>query len=345
MQKSIFIVLAFLVSFTTFSQTDLWKKGEAIHPLGDWMRDPYIVIGPDSMYYLTATQYIPESENVKQPIYKSKDLLNWKFEGFFYSVKNASHYENLIALAQKSKNDNVREQGLKLWAPEMHFINGRWIIVHTSNVGLGNLALLPKGKELSQEFSDWGMTFGKNHDPSIFQDDDGKIWLVSKCTTIQQVKPDLSGFKGKRISIGPSDRKMGHEGAYIIKVKGKYVLFGTAWSTDKMRHGTYNLYYCTSDKIQGPYGQRKFAGRFLGHGTPFQDLDGKWWCTAFYNANKPTLSSKEILNLDSSKTAYTINKQGLTLVPLDIFNEDGNIEIVPRDPRYRNPGKEEIQRF
>lgn len=345
MQKLIFIVLTFLVSFTTFSQTDLWKKGEAIHPLDDWMRDPYIVIGPDSMYYLTATQYIPESENIKQPIYKSKDLLNWEFQGFFYSLKNASHYENLIALAQNHKNENVRKEGLKLWAPEMHFINKRWVIVHTSNVGLGNFAIMPEGERLSKEFSDWGTDFGSNHDPSLFQDEDGKLWLVSNCTTIQEIKLDLSGFLGEKISIGPSNRKMGHEGAFLTKVAGKYVLFGTAWSTDVMRHGTYNLYYCTSDKIEGPYSTRKFAGRFLGHGTPFRDLEGNWWCTAFYNANKPTLSSEEILSLDASETAYTINKQGLTLVPLDILIEDGSIQIIPRDPRYRNPGKEEVQSF
>ena len=70
------------------------------------------------------------------------------------------------------------------------------------------------------------------------------------------------------------------------KIGNKYVHFGTAWSTDRGRQGSYNLYYCTADKITGPYGPRKFAGRFLGHGTPFQDKDGKWWCTAFFNAKR-----------------------------------------------------------
>ena len=64
---------------------------------------------------------------------------------------------------------------------------------------------------------------------------------------------------------------------------------GTAWSTDQSRKGSYKLYYSTADKITGPCGPRKFAGRFLGHGTPFQTRDGKWWCTAFFNANVPPL--------------------------------------------------------
>ena len=48
------------------------------------------------------------------------------------------------------------------------------------------------------------------------------------------------------------------------------MLFGTGWSTGQMRRGSYNLYYATADKITGPYSERKFAGRFLGHGTPFK---------------------------------------------------------------------------
>ena len=43
----------------------------------------------------------------------------------------------------------------------------------------------------------------------------------------------------------------------MIKVGGKYVHLGTAWSTDQGRKGSYNLYYCVADTITGPYGPRK----------------------------------------------------------------------------------------
>ncbi len=104
----------------------------------------------------------------------------------------------------------------------------------------------------------------------------------------------------------------------MIKVGGKYVHLGTAWSTDQGRKGSYNLYYCVADKITGPYGPRKFAGRFLGHGTPFQDKDGKWWCTAFFNANVPPLPREGIETRDLGDNAQTINEQGVTIVPLDV---------------------------
>ena len=44
---------------------------------------------------------------------------------------------------------------------------------------------------------------------------------------------------------------------------------------------------------------------------------GQWWCTAFFNANRPPLSSEGIETRDLSEDAQTINGQGVTLVPLD----------------------------
>jgi arylsulfatase len=131
----------------------------------------------------------------------------------------------------------------------------------------------------------------------------------------------------------------------MMKFEGKYIFFGTGWSRDTLRHGTYNLYYSVADKIEGPYDERKFAGRFLGHGTPFIDKNGKWWCTAFYNANHPTLTSEEAKTKDLSKSAYTINKQGLTLVPIEIKKINGEITVQSKDPDYASPGLEEVQKF
>ena len=176
-------------------------------------------------------------------------------------------------------------------------------------------------------------------------DDDGTHWLIYGCTQIVPLKPDLSSLAGEPVNIGPSNRKMGHEGCQIIKVGNKYVLFGTAWSTDKLRHGTYNLYYCTADKITGPYGPRQFAGRFLGHGTVFQDDHGKWWSTAFFNANVAPLKPEQLATKDLSDNAYTINRQGLTIVPMDIRVENGDVAVKTLDPAYAKPGPEEVQRF
>lgn len=132
----------------------------------------------------------------------------------------------------------------------------------------------------------------------------------------------------------------------MIKVGDKYVHLGTAWSTDRGRKGSYNLYYSVADKIIGPYGPRQFAGRFLGHGTPFKDKTGKWWCTAFFNANVPPLDRKGIRHRDLGANAQTINEQGVTVVPLDVrLLENGAVYIRAKDPAYAVPGPDEAQAF
>lgn len=328
---------------STIMEQKIARHDRAVHVMDDWMRDPFITIGPDGLYYLTCTQYTDETQGVLQPVYTSKDLASWTRIGFPYSLKNIPNLNDYLSSLEAKKKDGFKEN-LKLWAPEIHYMNNRWILVHTSNTGFGNLAYT-LGEKYETPFAQWGSKFGKHHDPSLFQDDDGSIWLISKCAEIQKIKDDLSDFDGAPIRIEPSDRKLGHEGTQIIKSGDKYVLFGTGWSTDQMRHGTYNLYYCTASKVTGPYGPRKFAGRFLGHGTVFQDKNKNWWCTAFYNANGPALRPPYAKSKDLSDSAYTINQQGLTLVPLEIKMVNEDVVVKAKDEDYAFPGSEEIQKF
>jgi arylsulfatase len=194
------------------------------------------------------------------------------------------------------------------------------------------------------------------HDPSLLQDEDGTVYLLWQNTLLAPLTTDMKNFAAEPVRIDPAGSRpgpngtpisrIGHEGATMRKIGDRYVHFGTAWSTDEGRKGSYNLYYCTSDKIVGPYGPRRFAGRFLGHGTPFQDKDGKWWCTAFFNANVPPLDRRGIESRDLSETAQTINEQGVTIVPLEVrILDSGDVRIRAKDPAYARPGPDEAQKF
>ena len=296
----------------------LWEAIQAhdtaVHLLGEvWMRDPYIYVGPDEYYYLTCTRnkYITGGVEGLE-FWRSRDLVSWENLGVPWTIKDSEWFHLLETQADTSGKI------LRTWAPELYFFEGRWVVVLTTSVfGQSNL-LVSEGEKLEGPWSEpMGEVFGKRHDPSIFVEDDGSRWLVYKNAFIRKLKPDFSGFEGGEIRLDPSDRRIGHEGCMIHKLGDTYVLFGTGWSTGEMRHGTYNLYYCTSGNLQGPYGPRRFAGRFLGHGTLFRDLQGRWWCTAFYNANEAVLSGERAGEMDLSGTAYTINRQGLTLVPVE----------------------------
>lgn len=328
---------------------------EAVHVKTEgWIRDPYIVLGPDGMYYLTGTTPAPgdpREQSVKyntglgqasivggdMQLWRSADLVEWELLGAPYRHADISDFAR----------ENNKEKKPLLWAPELHWDadRGRWILVHCPQ-SVSCLAVT-EGAEIRGPWTHPAPgDFCRKHDPSLFRDDDGTWYFLFANTKIARIKPGFSGLATEPVRIDPANRVIGHEGATMLKIGGKYVHFGTAWSTDKGRHGSYNLYYCTSDNVMGPYTDRRFAGRFLGHGTPFQDKAGRWWCTAFYNANIPPLESEGIETRDLSETAQTINPQGVTIVPLEVKTlPDGDVWIRAIDPRYRTPGPDEVQQF
>ncbi|MFY9150380.1 MAG: family 43 glycosylhydrolase [Prolixibacteraceae bacterium] len=342
-------------------KTAMAAHDRAIHVKDGWIRDPYIIQAPDGYFYLTGTTQsssLVETPQTKYNIglgdsslvgselqaWKTKDFIHWESFGIPYMLQ-----DGIWASAKPERFKAVPESQWRLWAPEFHFVNGKLVLIHTSPspVAGANMSV-SSGIEPKRPWANpMGEKIGKRHDPSLFQDEDGTWWMIWGATTIAPLKSDLSGFSGEEVNIGPSGEtsKMGHEGCLIRKIHGKYVLFGTGWSTGKMRKGSYNLYYATADKITGPYSERKFVGRFLGHGTPFQNKDEKWWCTAFFNGNVPQVSKVGIQTKDLSGNAQTINEQGVTLVPLEVKMAGNELIIRAIDPDYASPGPDELQKF
>lgn len=340
-------------------EAGLKSHDRALYIKEGWIRDPYIMLGPDDFYYLTGTTINENDAREKTDPYnvglgdesavgdtvrlwKSKDLIDWEYLGVIYDIKKDSPFP--------------KAPGKYVWAPEIHWIPEmkRWALLHCpqqkSNIAL-SAGAEPKGP--------WAHPMGKgftgHHDPSIFRDGE-TWWVLSENTNVRPLNAELTAFTApaKRIdpagsrtnTLGRATSAIGHEGATMIKVGDKYVHLGTAWSTDQGRKGSYNLYYCISNKIDGTYGPRRFAGRFLGHGTPFQTRDGKWWCTAFFNANVPPLPREGIEKRDLGENAQTINQRGTTIVPLEVKTLDnGEIQIRAKDPAYAAPGPDEVQKF
>lgn len=326
------------------NQLDLHQQ--AVLVKGGWIRDPYIVLGPDDMYYLTGT--VPDEGDPRENsdrfnkglgeksivgnqlrIWRSSDLVEWEYLGSPYST------DELPSGIDRSKKNSEH-----LWAPELHWTGEHWVMVHCP-AAVSTLAV----SEGADIMGPWHFTdidsFNRKHDPSLFRDDDGKWYLTHGNGYVLPVNDGFSGT-GKQFRIDPSDRAIGHEGTTIIKIGKKYIFLGTGWSTGEMRKGSYNLYYCTSDNITGPYSERRLAGRFLGHGTLFKDKKGRWWCTAFYNADVPPLNASGIENVDLGATAQTINRLGTTLVPMNVkILNDGDVIIEAVDPHYAYPGPDE----
>ena len=356
---------------TPVPQADI-RAGLAAHDRAlfiknDWIRDPYIILGPDDFFYLTGTTIATDDQREESDpynvglgvrsavgwqchVWRSKDLIEWENLGTRFDLTQTAYVEEGRITAQEIRRE-------PLWAPEVHWVGDRWALVHCP-AKISSLALTA-GAELAGPWTHpMGTALDRKHDPSLFQDTDGTWYMLWGNTQLAPLARDFTRFTAPPVRIDPAGSRpdprnpgqtisrIGHEGATMGKIGDKYVHFGTAWSTDIGRKGSYNLYYCTADVITGPYGPRKFAGRFLGHGTPFRTRDGKWWCTAFFNANVKPLPREGIAARDLSKTAQTINQRGTTIVPLEVTTRtDGEIYIRAKDPDYATPGPDENQRF
>ena len=336
-------------------EAGLKSHDRALFIKNSWIRDPYIVLGPDDYYYLTGTTPLPGDPREETDPY-NKGLGN-SIVGNSVRIgrsKALVEWEDLGEVLTKA--DSMRKTAV-LWAPELIWLGNRWAVVY----GPGPKAdlALTQGAEIKGpwEHPMGPQQLGQKHDQSMFKDGE-TWWLLWDHGDLAPFKKDFSGFAAAPSRIDPSGsrpgpkgenqpiNRIGHEGTCMLKVGAKYVFIGTAWSTDIARKGSYNLYYCTADKITGPYGPRRFLGRFLGHGTPFQTRDGSWWCTAFYNANVPPLPREGIERRDLGGNAQTINQRGVTIVPLEVKTlPDGDASIRAMDPVYAAPGPDENQKF
>lgn len=341
---------------------DLKPHDRAVFVKTGWIRDPYIIPASDGFFYLTGTTPLPDDPREqadpfntglgptsivgwKLRVWRSKELARWESLGEPFTLKDGVWFRDRPAAFRRTPESQWR-----LWAPELHEIDGKWAIVHTSPAPVrGSNLSFTKDLTLAGPFNNpLGVAIGHRHDPSLFKDDDGAWWLVYGATTIVKLKKDFTGLDGEPVDIHPTGAfpKIGHEGCLVRRIGKKYVLFGTGWSTGEGRKGSYNLYCATADRLAGPYSERRFAGRFLGHGTPFQDRDGRWWCTAFYNGNVPPLPVDGITMRDLRETAQTINRQGVTLVPMTVsVGADGDVTVRAADPVYATPGPDEKQKF
>jgi beta-xylosidase len=71
---------------------------------------------------------------------------------------------------------------------------------------------------------------------------------------------------------------VGFEGAFLFKANGRYYL-----SCAEFSGGEYHGMIASSDKLRGPYGDRRLAIRHGGHNMYFRDREGKWYGTYFGN--------------------------------------------------------------
>lgn len=250
-------------------------------------------------------------------LWRSADLEDWEEMGCIWSLdkdatwQKAPHiYAEGEKYARKSINGDPMDNWFRaVWAPELHYIEsvGNWFIVaclNDSACGKGSFILRsmtgrPEGPYENIEANTEGPVF-PNIDGSLFEDEDGSVYFVGHNHYIARMKKDMSGFAEplRQLEETSYDPEPYIEGAFIFKYQGKYHLVQAIWShrtekgdtyvekpgvTSKETRYSYDCVISVADNIYGPYGERYNAITGGGHNNLFQDRDGNWWATMFFN--------------------------------------------------------------
>jgi alpha-N-arabinofuranosidase len=213
------------------------------------------------------------------PLFESDDLINWKQIGHCLTRKSQLLLENSSTT------------GGGIYAPTIRFNNGRFYMVVTNVSNIGNFYVWTD--DIYGEWSDPIKVEQDGIDPSLFFDDDGKVYFISNGNDktgrgyIQISQIDIE--TGNKLSeneplwYGTGGRYI--EAPHMYKFNGYYYLLNAEGGTE---YG-HMVNYARSKNLKGPFEpcpanpvltNRNLGGYQLqgaGHGDIVQVADGTWW--------------------------------------------------------------------
>ncbi len=240
---SLFVLLAVMGGFISQGRAQSQPAKEYKNPVvGTSMPDPTVIKGKDGYFYVYATE---SRRNL--PIMKSANLAQWEFCGTAFTSQTRPSFEPKAGI----------------WAPDINYINGQYVLYYAMSVwggeqtcGIGvATADKPEGP-----FTDHGKLFRSNEigvqnsiDPSLLQYE-GRNYLVwGSFRGIYAIEMSADG-----ISVMPGAKKKriagtAFEAAYIHKHGDYYYLFASVGSCCEGVKSTYRVVVGRSEKVWGPY--------------------------------------------------------------------------------------------
>jgi beta-xylosidase len=337
MKLRLLIPFLLLSSFYARAQKQAPVYSDPVAPVGDpsltvpasvtpvmdyWMRDTYVMNGPDGYYYMTGTTATPGrifprgvvhcwDYNDGLYMWRSKDLKQWESLGLIWGFdRDGADWQKKgkpVKPGTMSLNkDPLDSMYRALWAPELHYIKGKskWLLIACLNGGMGSFVLestsgKPEGPYRNIPGNATKPIFN-NIDLSLFEDATGEVYLVGHNHFIARMNRELTDIAEpfKKIKETPYDPEPYIEGVFLTKHKGKYQLLQTVWSIakpggsytylrDDMKDTSalysYDVVVAESNSVYGPYGPRYAAILQGGHNNIFKDKNGDWWSTTFFN--------------------------------------------------------------
>lgn len=204
--------------------------------------DPTIIKAKDGYFYLYATEDIRNT-----PIYKSKNLVDWDYVGTAFTNDTRPTFEPKGGL----------------WAPDICYINGKYVLYYSMSVwggewtcGIGAaVADKPEGP-----FTDKGKLFNskeidvQNSIDQFYIEDKGKKYLFwGSFRGLYGIELSNDGLSVKKGAKKKKVAGTAFEGTYIHKHGKYYYMFASVGSCCEGVKSTYRLVVGRSHSLFGPY--------------------------------------------------------------------------------------------
>ncbi len=267
--------------------------------------DPTVIKAQDGWFYLYATEDVRN-----MPIMRSKDLATWESVGTAFTDVTRPTFE---------PNGG-------LWAPDINYINGKYVLYYSMSVwggeqtcGIGvAIADSPQGP-----FVDKGKLFRSNEigvqnsiDPNYVEDDGKKYLFWGSFRGIYMIELSDDGLSVKTGAVKKQVAGTYFEGVYVHKRDGYYYMFASIGSCCNGVNSTYQLIVARATNLAGPYYNKSGydmmnEGRtlildknatFVGNGhcsEIVQDAEGKDW--VLYHGIQTSNPNGRVLLLDEVK--------------------------------------------
>lgn len=272
--------------------------------------DPSIVRDGSWYYMVTSTfTYLPGL-----PVYRSQDLIAWELAGF---VIDRPGQVDLSGLAP--------DRGV--FAPTIRVHDGRWYCIVTIVAG-GGTALFTADDPAGPWSEPVWMNQVEGIDPSLFFDDDGRVWLCGTRPApegeryygnweiwLAEADPKTWQFKGepKGIWRGALRDVVWPEGPHIYKRGSWYYLLIAEGGTDRFHAVT----IARSETLDGPWlgnprnpilTHRHLGEEYkiqnVGHGEIIDSPDGQSWLIVHGNRKVPLSGVRDPIIIETGSHRF-----------------------------------------
>lgn len=240
--------------------------------LSGFYPDPSAIRVGEDYYLVTSTfEYFPGV-----PIFHSKDLVNWQ------QIGHVLHRESQVNLLERKSSQGI-------YAPVLRYYDGVFYMITTDVYGIGNFYVT--ATDPAGPWSDPIKVQYGGIDPSLFFDDDGKVYVTVQSGfgdtshIIQyEINPQTGEASTEPVVVFEGDEGPWVEGPHLYKINGMYYMMTASGGTGPMHReiiGRSSNPYGPFELLPHPiltHNQLKdHPLQYTGHAELLDDTDGNWW--------------------------------------------------------------------